>query len=197
MSQRRILGEELDALAADIVPALEDVAFPAYLIDRGGRIRWLNDAAAKLVGDVRGRLAASVVAPAQRAMVRETVARKLLGERRTDFATTLTTRDGRDVPVEVSSVGLRDERGAVVGIFGLFYALPDRSPRAHPDYGLSPREHEVLLNLAAGCSTAEMARRMGISVETVRNHVRRLLRKLGVHSRVEAVALARREGLVG
>jgi DNA-binding CsgD family transcriptional regulator len=41
-----------------------------------------------------------------------------------------------------------------------------------------------------------MASHMGISPDTVRNHVRRLLHKLDVHSRLEAVALARRARLV-
>jgi PAS domain S-box-containing protein len=177
-------------------PALEDVAFPAYIIDRAGRLRWLNKAAIDLVGDARGRLATSVVAPADRPAVQERIARKLLGARRTDFSTSLTTPDGRVVTVDVSSVPLRSRQGTIAGIFGLMYKLRDEPPPEHPEYRLTPREHEVLLLLASGCSTHQMAERMGIAVETVRNHVRRLLRALGVHSRLEAVALARREGLV-
>jgi PAS domain S-box-containing protein len=177
-------------------PALEDVAFPAYIIDRGGRIRWLNRAGVDLVGDVRGRLATSLVTPGERGSVEELIARKLLGGERTDFTTTVTTRDGRLVQVDVSSVPLRDGEHSVVGIFGLLYQLRDEPMPDHPEYRLTPREHEVLLHLAAGCSTAQMARLMGISPETVRNHVRRLLRALGVHSRLEAVALARRKGLI-
>ena len=128
--------------------------------------------------------------------MQEQIARKLLGEERTDFETTVTTPGGRLVRVEVSSVPLRDGRHSVVGIFGLLYKLRDEPMTDHPDYHLTPREHEVLLHLAAGCSTVQMAELMGVAVETVRNHVRRLLRALGVHSRLEAVALARREGLV-
>jgi LuxR family transcriptional regulator, regulator of acetate metabolism len=59
----------------------------------------------------------------------------------------------------------------------------------------SPRG-ETLTLLAAGCSTREMAKEMSISVETVRNHVKRVLRNLGASSRVEAVAKARRVGLI-
>jgi LuxR family transcriptional regulator, regulator of acetate metabolism len=54
----------------------------------------------------------------------------------------------------------------------------------------------VLRHLAAGCSTRQMAERMGLSVETVRNHIRAVLRKLGAHSRLEAVANARKLGLL-
>jgi PAS domain S-box-containing protein len=183
-------------LSADLRPALEDVSFPAYIIDRPGRLRWLNRAAIGLVGDARGKLATSVVAPGERGAVQERIARKLIGGKRTDFTTTITTPDGGVVKVDVSSVPLRSPRGAIVGIFGLMYDLRDEPMPRHPEYRLTPREHEVLLHLSAGCSTAQMADLMGISVETVRNHVRRLLRALGVHSRLEAVALARREGLV-
>jgi DNA-binding NarL/FixJ family response regulator len=42
----------------------------------------------------------------------------------------------------------------------------------------------------------EIARELHLSVETVRNHIRHLLRALGAHSRLEAVAIARRDHLV-
>jgi DNA-binding NarL/FixJ family response regulator len=43
-----------------------------------------------------------------------------------------------------------------------------------------------------GHSTAQIANELHLSMETVRNHVRHLLRALGVHSRLEAVAVAQR-----
>ena len=61
---------------------------------------------------------------------------------------------------------------------------------------LSRREAEVLRLLAGGASTAGVSERLGISVVTVRNHVQRLLDRLGVHSRLEAVALARGNGWI-
>jgi DNA-binding NarL/FixJ family response regulator len=63
-------------------------------------------------------------------------------------------------------------------------------------YDLTARELEVLELLADGTPNQELAARMGISRNTVRNHVQNLLTKLGVHSRLEAVALATREGLL-
>jgi len=63
-------------------------------------------------------------------------------------------------------------------------------------HDLTARELEVLELLAEGTPNHELAQRMGISRNTVRNHVQNLLTKLGVHSRLEAVALATREGLV-
>jgi DNA-binding NarL/FixJ family response regulator len=53
---------------------------------------------------------------------------------------------------------------------------------------LTRREKEILLMLAAGASNERMAERMVISPQTVRTHVQNLLRKLDLHSRVEAAA---------
>jgi two-component system nitrate/nitrite response regulator NarL len=61
---------------------------------------------------------------------------------------------------------------------------------------LTPRENEVLGLLAAGKNTQEMADALGVSPATVRTHVENILRKLNVHSRLEAVALALRNGSI-
>jgi DNA-binding CsgD family transcriptional regulator len=63
-------------------------------------------------------------------------------------------------------------------------------------FGLSPREHEVLLILAEGRTDRDIAARLFISQRTVHVHVRRILAKLGVASRTEAAGLAIRSGLV-
>lgn len=65
-----------------------------------------------------------------------------------------------------------------------------------PPSALTHRELDALRLLARGAGTAEMAREMGISATTVRNHVQHLLEKLGVHNRLQAVSMARRYGLV-
>ncbi len=54
---------------------------------------------------------------------------------------------------------------------------------------LTPREIEVLEAITDGLSTAKIASLLGISGATVRSHVKSLLAKLGLHSRVEAVSL--------
>lgn len=59
---------------------------------------------------------------------------------------------------------------------------------------LSARELEVLKLLAAGHDTATIARRLSVSPATVRNHVQSILRKLCVHSRLEAITYAMRRG---
>lgn len=72
--------------------------------------------------------------------------------------------------------------------------LRPRAPRLGSD--LSARELEVLQLLADGRSTAEMVEELHLSVHTVRNHIRKILAKLQVRSRLEAVAVAARLGLV-
>lgn len=61
---------------------------------------------------------------------------------------------------------------------------------------LTPRELEVLRSLAEGLSNKEIARRLHISVETERSHMMSILNKLGAHSRVQALILAARHGVV-
>ena len=66
------------------------------------------------------------------------------------------------------------------------------------EYGvarLTPREAQVLQALAAGETAAQIAASLGISASTVQSHVKSILAKLGVHSKIEAVTLAWRHGL--
>ncbi len=61
---------------------------------------------------------------------------------------------------------------------------------------LTQREREILRRVAAGASSRDIARELGISYTTVRTHIRSLGRKLDVHSKLEAAAKARALGLV-
>jgi DNA-binding NarL/FixJ family response regulator len=61
---------------------------------------------------------------------------------------------------------------------------------------LTPREHEVLVLLAQGLDQSEIAGELVISEKTVETHIQRVLSKLDVHSRAQAVAVAHCEGLV-
>lgn len=67
--------------------------------------------------------------------------------------------------------------------------------RPEPAPELTPREREILRLLIDGDTNAEIAARLGLSLYTVKNHVRNLLGKLGVSSRTEAVSLALQRGL--
>jgi DNA-binding NarL/FixJ family response regulator len=61
---------------------------------------------------------------------------------------------------------------------------------------LSEREREILQLLAEGLHTDEVARRIGLSAETVKSDTRRAIQKLEAHSRVHAVAIAVRQAII-
>lgn len=187
MSQLRSIGGDLEG-------ALDRVKVPSYVIDKHGIIRWINRAAESLVGDVRGRQFTSVVAPEDTRRAREAFSRHMLGTEDVDAPVVLLDDEGNRVSVEVSSVCLfREHR--VVGVFGQLADIaeePERPPHPH----LTPRQAEVLRLLEHGRSTEQIAGQLHLSIETVRNHIRAVLRALHVHSRLEAVAVARREHLV-
>lgn len=61
---------------------------------------------------------------------------------------------------------------------------------------LTQREVEVLQSLVDGCSYKMVADRHGISIETVRNHIKHIYEKLHVHSKSEAVAKALKKRIV-
>lgn len=67
--------------------------------------------------------------------------------------------------------------------------------RTKPFDELTPREREILCHLSEGQSNKVIARKLGISDGTVKLHVKAILRKLGVHSRVEAAVMAVERGL--
>ncbi len=74
--------------------------------------------------------------------------------------------------------------------------LLERESRPRPLEPLTARELEVLQLLAEGASTANASEQLGISSATLRAHVQAILRKLGAHSRLEAVAEAARLGVI-
>jgi PAS domain S-box-containing protein len=186
----------LQSLGSDVERAMTDVNVPSYIIDRNGVVAWLNPAAEKIVGDVRGFRFTDVVTPGDRPRAKEAFARKIVGkEKVTDAEVDLLGADGLAVSVELSSVPLK-EGHQIVGVFGLLSRppAPPKSPRPHAK--LTPRQREVLALLAHGSSTPQIAELLHLSRETVRNHVRGVLQALEVHSRVEAVATARADGLL-
>jgi two-component system, NarL family, nitrate/nitrite response regulator NarL len=65
-----------------------------------------------------------------------------------------------------------------------------------PGADLTLREREVLRLVAEGVSTSDMARQLFVSPNTVRNHVQSVLVKLGAHSKLEALVIATRSGLL-
>lgn len=185
----------LHSLGGDLPTALESVKVPSYVLDPTGIIRWINPAARRVVGDVRGRQFTSVVAPEEKHRARESFARKIAGTAKvTDVEVSIIDTAGDRVHVEISSVPLL-EGHRIVGVFGQICDIEEEPPESLPPH-LTPRQTEVLRLLQRGFSTSQIATELHLSTETVRNHVRHLLRALGVHSRIEAVAAARRAHII-
>jgi PAS domain S-box-containing protein len=189
--------EELGAGGA-VDGSLEDIRVPTYIIDRTGRVRWLNRRARELLGDMVGVHFTRLVAPESEARALTAFTKKLLGTAgATDYELTLETAAGAKVPVEIHSIAI-GQGGTMVGVFGLIDVreAPPLAVGRAPASGLTPRQAEILQALARGYSTDQIAESLGIARVTVRNHVRGLLRALGVRSRLQAVVEARRRGLV-
>ena len=186
------------ALGGDIDAALERIGVPAFVVGGDGRIRYLNERARTIVGDLRGRPLQDAAAPQSKGAARLDFARMMVGtERVTDTEGWIHTVDG-EVLAEVHLVAIEaGER--VVGVFGIGSPRPEQRAARLPQarQRLTPRQLEVLGHLAEGRSTAQIAAALGVATETVRNHIRAILRTLGVHSRLEAVVEAYRLGVLG
>jgi two-component system, NarL family, nitrate/nitrite response regulator NarL len=104
----------------------------------------------------------------------------------------------KDEPVEVLARGIRTVlRGDRALSPALLTNLLTRLVRADgPSDRLSQRQEDVLQCLADGMTTDEIVRALALSHNTVRNHIQRILTRLGAHSKLEAVTIALREGLV-
>lgn len=181
----------------DLPTALGRLTLPVFAITRSGVIRWMNQAAEHIVGDRRGLRFTQVVAPESKAIVENAFASKVVGsDSSSDYEAVLLKEDGSRVHVEICSVTVDDKDG-VVGVLGVFGVREHSATLPRPQSReLTPRQAEVLAYLARGYGTGDMAAAMSLSAETVRNHVRGLLQRLGVHSRLEAVMAGREQGLV-
>jgi DNA-binding CsgD family transcriptional regulator len=155
-------------------------------------VTWANDAARATFGATEGRPFGGIISPEDVGRARQQLERKLHGVATTDYFVDVITHAGVRRRAEISSVRIKggDKCHAVFGV-----VLPgERRLDVPRNAALTPRQSEVLAMLADGLSTEQIAAELKLSRETVRNHVRGMLRALGVHSRVEALALARRTG---
>jgi DNA-binding CsgD family transcriptional regulator len=87
---------------------------------------------------------------------------------------------------------------AIIGVLILAFEVstPSESIRVQLDPRVTPRQREILVLIASGLSTAEVASRLTLSPETVRNHLRNAFQELSAHTRVEAIAAAQHLGLL-
>ncbi|WNI14145.1 response regulator transcription factor [Actinacidiphila sp. ITFR-21] len=99
---------------------------------------------------------------------------------------------------ELQDAVRRVAAGEIAFSKGLLGAVLERLTGRAPDRGatLTPRERETLDLLGEGLGSAEISRRLGVAVNTARNHIQRVLEKLDARTQLEAVTTARREGLL-
>jgi PAS domain S-box-containing protein len=193
---RGMARESADWPDSAIRRALSEIGLPAGILDRDGVLRWANNRAIELFGDQRGTAFPDAVAPESKKWATLNLAKLLVGgQPSVEWRATVVGQDGRKFPAEFHAVPMRDGE-TLIGVFGIVYAEPDTTLDGIPSRPLTPRQLEVLRALAGGSSTRQIADSLGISVETVRNYVRAILRALEVHSRLEAVLEARRLGIV-
>jgi DNA-binding CsgD family transcriptional regulator len=156
-----------------------------------GPVVWQNAASRELAGDRVDPT--GVDAPSSEAQrLPAPVEEVLHGRRRhATIAARFFDAIGRPVAADATLAPLRsgDE---IVGLVGLLR----RPASLREEVGLTARQHEVLVLLGEGLSTEEIASHLTVATETVRNHIRAVLRELGVTTRVAAVAEGYRRGLL-
>lgn len=217
MTERDVLDVRVDLETAD----------GGFVVDRDGRIQVWNQAAEQITGrrsdevvgkaccDVfRGRDAAGNLMCYQGCQIQTMAVR---GEPATSYDLRILHATGRELWLNVSTILVRDEEGSFKAAAHLFRDVtarrelelhlqrtlseragsPTNGPSGKPLPALTGREQEILRLMASGLPTHTIAQRLSISRATVRNHTQSILNKLGVHTKLAAVALAYTRGLVG
>lgn len=194
-----------------------DTGEPAYAVDRYGTIVAWNDAASMALGytssvavgrkcwkllkgqDAFGNQYCCELCPLREMAKRHKSVNRCRmyfrtadGELKCFTVSTLVLFDSHDRETLIHMC--RKEPGAAEDTTALSKFRQSRRGNGHGV--LTPRESQVLRHLCDGHTTSEIATLLSISVPTVRNHVEHILRKLHAHSRLEAVAVGRRLGLV-
>ena len=184
-----------------VLRALECIDLLAYVFDREGVLCWASKPLTGLIGDRVGQSFLSIVSPDTRRWAKAQFARKIVAGEATAYTLTVVDSVGRGTQLRVRSAPLRRADREIVGVFGLALPAHEREGESRKrivveGVRLTPRQTEVLRLLGEGLSTHAIAARLGIAVETARNHIRAVLRGLGVHSRLEAVIEGRERGLL-
>jgi PAS domain S-box-containing protein len=212
---RVLLEERLASADQRYRTLLGALSEAVVLLDAQLRIEEINDEAAALLGtsasDLLGRRwfealdvgdddgrpltadSAVVVALLSEPIVREQWHSVLRGD-----GQRLLIRS-RWMPLDGGSAGSRGYvliMKEVVGSRTANGVLPQQRRLARTAAGLTPREQEVLERLADGQDAMHIARELSLSVYSVRGHIKSLMRKLRVHSQLQAVVVAARRGIV-
>jgi len=208
----------LQSAPGDLERALERAGDGAFVTGGDGRIILWNHAAEQVLGyaadEVMGKPCCVVLAgcdqDGNRLCHPRCQRRTLFTEEEPvrSFDVQARTRAHGHVWINVSVLGLptaASGQDAIVHLFrdvtatrNLGQVLRDHQTEAPPlepnieENALSRRQVQILKLLSAGSNTKDVARQLHVSTATVRNHVQNILGKLGVHSRLQAVAVAHR-----
>jgi PAS domain S-box-containing protein len=181
---------------------VDRLVVPVSLHDVDGRFVHVNAAAERASGksdaDLRGREITYLLPREAHANVLAQFRRAVERGEPTDFETAFVDASGHLRGARVHQLPLRDG-DTIVGV--LTFAFDVRRPPSEiiglrPDPQLTLRQRQILELIASGLSTAEVAKELTLSTETVRNHLRNASQELHAHSRVEAIATAQRLGLL-
>jgi PAS domain S-box-containing protein len=181
---------------------VDSLVVPASLHDVDGRFVHMNAAAERASGHTNAQLLGhhftELLHPEARENVEEQFRRAVERGEPTEFETVFIDAGGHLRGVGTQHLPLRDG-DTIVGV--LILAFDVRRPPAEPlrlksEPRLTSRQREILELIASGLSTADVAKELTLSSETVRNHLRSVFRELGVHNRVEAIVVAQRLGLL-
>ncbi|MFI9246220.1 response regulator transcription factor [Streptomyces sp. NPDC053086] len=196
-SRSRQISHEYDVpVAAEGIHAV--LAVPVVVRRRVRGVLYGALRSARPLGDRTLGAAVAVARDLEQTLVVRDETRKLLAAARPERATAdqgaawEQVREAhaalRALAPRITEPGLRAELLAACGSL--------TSPPRAGGVRLAPRELDVLSWVAAGATNAAVAERLGISPETVKGYLRSAMRKLGAHTRGEAVTAARRAGLL-
>ena len=201
---RVVVAADSEALAARLETALRDIAHVRVLVGRSrmlpGVIEEHDPAAVVLASTAAGAasalhgLAGALRMPPVVLLVDDPRAAWTGAARRAGVRSVLR----RDATAEELTAALTAATAGLITLHPDVFAAGVRANAAgaDEDRALTPRERELLEMLAEGLSNRTIARRLGISTNTVKFHVASILAKLGVGSRTEAVTLGVRRGLI-
>jgi PAS domain S-box-containing protein len=181
---------------------VDSLVVPASLHDVEGRFVHVNAAAERASGHSKAELLGGhftdLLHPEARENVVAQFRRAVEHGEPTHFETVFIDAAGHLRGVGAQHLPLRDG-DTIVGVLILAFDVrrpPSEPIRLNADPRLTSRQREILELVASGLSTAEVAKELTLSSETVRNHLRSVFRELGVHNRVEAIVAAQRMGLL-
>jgi PAS domain S-box-containing protein len=181
---------------------VDSLVVPASLHEVDGRFVHMNAAAERASGhssaELLGHHFTEMLAPEEREKVAAQFRRAAEWGEPTDFETTFVDAGGQLRGTRAQHLPLRSG-DQIVGVLILAFDAP--RPASEPNGleappQLTDRQREILDLIASGQTTSEIAKNLTLSTETVRNHLRGVFRELHAHTRLEAIATARRHGLL-